>query len=161
MKGPPTPNHQCRYSPLSYFRLLLHTMVSPPLPNTRTHTHFTNPPAPRSRSHLSAPSSFSDPAHNLRRTCAPIPSAPSLPQNSTHGYKKHSAIGYQFQINRTPLTFAQVALGIRKPAPRMSPCASVFLARGPRPAVKGEPIPTRGIDTSQSHHSRLIGPHRG
>ena len=42
----------------------------------------------------------------------------------------------------------------------MNPYAYVFLARGPRPAVKGEPIPARGIDTSQSHRSHPVGPRR-
>jgi hypothetical protein len=66
----------------------------------------------------------------------------------------------QINRNRTPLTSAQVAWGTHAPAPRMSPCASVSLARGPLPAVKAAPIPARGIDTSQSHHSHPVGPHR-
>ena len=126
--------------------------------------HVTSPPAPHSRSRLSALASLSDPVHSSCRTCAPIPSARLRPQTSTHGCQSNPSFSVRatrHQTTGTALTFARVALGSRAPSPRMTPCASASLAPGPHPAAKGEPIQARDTDTSQSHRSHPAGPHPG
>jgi len=95
---PPPPNHETHETTYAviHFPVAIsgisshHTLIS------HLHTSPTHPPlAPRSHSHSSAPASFSDPARNLRRTCAPIPSVHSLPRKSTHGCRKTSNINHQ------------------------------------------------------------------
>lgn len=148
--------------PMPLVTLFLPFPVSPAMTRPSFHTSRSNPPLTRIRAR---PRSLRFPIPHVTGIVLARPArrhARSVkhPHMTAKKALQISTSEPPTRINRTVLTSARVALDIRAPTPRMMPCACVSLVHGLLLAAKGEPIPVRGTDTSQSHHSHPEAPHQ-